>query len=149
MIVDRLENWKLYSGVHAGLDTAFEFLKKAPLADLADGRHEISGEAVYALAQSYTTDAKGGQWEAHRKYIDIQFVAGGRESVLWASVGEMAPSDEYNEKKDVIHFAEADGTPVHLAGGYFAVLFPDDAHKPKCVWGGPKAVKKIVVKVRM
>jgi beta-galactosidase beta subunit len=34
-----------------------------------------------------------------------------------------------------------------VAGGQFAILFPDDAHAPYCAWAGPEPVVKVVVKV--
>ncbi len=36
---------------------------------------------------------------------------------------------------------------LRLGSGYFAVVFPDDAHIPQLAVGEPKPVKKVVVKV--
>jgi len=44
---------------------------------------------------------------------------------------------------------EKEGTALHLSQGSVAVFFPEDAHKPGCIWGKAQEVKKAVVKVKV
>ncbi|MBK7541977.1 MAG: YhcH/YjgK/YiaL family protein [Candidatus Competibacteraceae bacterium] len=42
---------------------------------LAEGRHELAGDALFALVQDYHTKPQSeGFWEAHRRYTDLQFI---------------------------------------------------------------------------
>ena len=48
MICGRLEGWRKIEGIE-GLEAGLEFLERADLAALPDGRHAIRGDEVYAL----------------------------------------------------------------------------------------------------
>ncbi len=132
------------------LEKAFDFLKTANLAALEDGRIEIDGAQVYVLVQSYETlPLESAKFEAHRRYLDIQYVATGQEIIGWAPLHHMVECTPYNDAKDVFNGkvpVEA-LSQVHLAAGELAVLYPSDAHAPKIQVGQPARVKKIVVKV--
>ena len=121
-----------------------------PDRPLADGRIEIDGSNAYALVQSYETQA-GGDWvfEGHRKYLDIQYVVSGEEVIGWAFIDRAAVTMPYDAAKDAWLGTIPAGeiTPIRLAAGQLAVLYPTDAHAPKRAAGIPMAVKKIVVKV--
>ena len=110
----------------------------------------IDGESIHAIVQEYRTrDAAGALLEAHRRFIDIQYVVHGREAIHWATLGAVgAAAVPYDPDKDAVLFAATAGVvPVPLPAGHFAILFPDDAHAPCCHWDGPADVRKIVVKV--
>jgi YhcH/YjgK/YiaL family protein len=150
MIVDRLENAKLYAGANARLGQAFEHLRKLAAAVPADGKMDLEGKDIYAIVQSYETKPPAEKkWEAHRNYLDIQYVAEGREIMGWAPVAKLAPAGEYNAEKDVINFKEFAGTAVQVEKGAFAVFYPEDGHQPGVQWGASGKVRKIVVKVKV
>jgi hypothetical protein len=68
MICGKLDGWRQIDGVH-GLEAGFEFLERSNLAALAMGKHEIQGEAVFALAMKAPSRApEAGQFESHRDY---------------------------------------------------------------------------------
>jgi beta-galactosidase beta subunit len=55
----------------------------------------------------------------------------------------------YNEAKDAAKFALVpELTHLHLAPGYVAILYPEDAHAPGMIWDVPGEVFKVVVKIR-
>jgi len=149
MILDTLPLWRRYAPLHPRFPRAFAFLE-AVTAETADGRHEIDGDEIYALVQRYQTRPPADmKLEAHRRYIDIQFLVRGREVIHWAPLAALADVTlPYEAAKDVGFFAASVETlPVRLAAGQFAILFPDDAHAPCCAWGEPEDVLKVVVKV--
>jgi YhcH/YjgK/YiaL family protein len=149
MILDSLPLWHRYAAVNPRLARGFEFLEKLP-ADPAVGRHEIDGDAVYALVQRYQTrPVEQMQFEAHRRYIDIQYLVSGREVIQWAPLATLAgPTKPYDDVTDAALFAlTPDMLPVQMQAGQFAILFPDDAHAPCCAWGDPAEVLKLVIKV--
>jgi YhcH/YjgK/YiaL family protein len=132
------------------LKEAIAFLKNTNLGALPEGRLEVNGTAVYVMVQSYETiPLESAKIEAHKKYIDLQFVCAGEEAIGWIPVSRLAETLEYNEAKDVF-FGKApleQMSLVRLAAGELAVLFPEDAHAPKLRVSGPVKVMKIVVKV--
>ncbi len=148
MILDTLPQWRRYAALNPRFAKAFAFLERVT-PDVADGRHEIDGDAVFALVQRYETRPVAGQLEAHRRYVDVQFMLRGREVIQWAPLASLAEASRpFDEVTDAALFtAGGDLVPVRLAAGQFAILFPDDAHAPCCAWAEPEAVVKIVVKV--
>jgi biofilm protein TabA len=149
MIVTDLEHVAQQIALTPALQKGLDFLGQVHGQTLPNGRVEIDGERVYALVQSYETRHGEPKFEAHRKYLDIQYVASGEEIVAWAFIDRMVVDVAYDEAKDVCfgHVPPADVTPVRVSAGQMAILYPSDAHAPKVAAGAPTAVKKIVVKV--
>ncbi len=149
MIAARLEDAARQAPRGEGLKKALEFLRRPGLAALPDGRYELDGERVFALVQRYgTAEAGEPRFEAHRKYIDVQYVAAGAETIGWVPLEAVAVDEPYDELKDAL-FGRARGgwTPVRLEAGMLAVLWPADAHAPRLAAGEPGSVTKVVVKV--
>ena len=149
MITDTLGLCHRYSGLHPRFAAAFEFLQKLP-ADKPLGRFELDGDNCFALTQSYTTKlAVDGKFESHEKYIDIQFIQAGTETLLWAPRGALKTTEPYNAEKDVAFYAmPARTTAVNLVAGEFAIFFPEDGHAPGIAFGSAMTVRKIVIKIR-
>lgn len=151
MILDDLTHWRHYAAISPRFKPAFEYLSTFD-AGTALGRHDIDADNVFALVQKYTTKPlEGAQFEAHRKYIDIQFVFSGRESILWAPLSAMKTVNmAFDVSQDAALYALVpEQTELHVGSGQFALLFPEDAHSPCRVWGAPSDVHKVVVKVRV
>jgi biofilm protein TabA len=129
---------------------AIAFLKQLDGRKLEDGRTEIDGARVYALGQSYqTATPETIRFEAHRKYIDLQYMVSGLECAGWAPLGLLQSATPYDESRDILlgTVAREDVTYIRLAPGQLAVFYPADAHAPKLAAGHPGEVKKIVIKV--
>lgn len=147
MIIDKLSNYKTYAGVSKRIAKAFEYLSKTDLKSLAVGKYEIEGAEVYASVSEYNSKEEGkGKWEAHEKYIDIQYIIEGAEQMGYANISKFKANVEYNPVKDIV-FGTAEGELVTVNKGMFAIFFPQDAHMPSMAIGESKPVKKIVVKV--
>lgn len=150
MIVTDLEHAPEQLPASPALEKALAFLRRGDIADLPDGRYEIDGDRVYAMAQRYETIVPAEpRFEAHRKYLDVQFIASGSEVIAWAPVRLMKISDPYEEEKDICFGLVEKGrwTPVRLEAGQLAVLYPEDAHAPRLAAGLPGQAVKVVVKV--
>ncbi|MSR65296.1 MAG: DUF386 domain-containing protein [Verrucomicrobiae bacterium] len=151
MILDNLSQCQRYTALSPRFAKAFEFLKKFD-GTLKNGRHEIDGDNVFALVQKYTTKpAENGQFEVHRKYIDVQFVHSGKETILWAPLESLKDVNmAYDEKQDAALFKLVPtSTPIRLSAGQFTILYPEDGHVPCCEWNGASEVSKVVVKVKV
>lgn len=149
MISDTLANAGQYDNLSVHFAKAFAFLRKVD-GTQSLGRHEIDGNNVFALIQKYTTKPmESAQFEVHRKYIDVQYVHTGRETILWAPLAAMKEEKmAYNEEKDAALFKLVpDLTHLHLDAGYFSILYPQDAHAPRVAWEKTEEVLKVVIKV--
>ena len=147
MIIDKLENANLYLEVNSKFKKAFNFLRNTDLSKLEIGKYEIEGTNIYAIVDNYFTRSKEeGLWEAHRRYIDIQFVVKNKEQMGYANLGQMQNFTEYDQEKDILFF-KGNGSYFIIPAGTFVVLTPQDVHMPGIATEKPEAVKKIVLKV--
>ncbi|SDS47984.1 YhcH/YjgK/YiaL family protein [Opitutus sp. GAS368] len=149
MILDTLVQAPQYNALSPRFAPAFAFLRQVhestPL-----GRHEIAGEEVFAFVQQHATKPVAERkFEAHRKYIDIQYIVRGRELIYWAPLPLLTTvTMPFDEKMDAALFAGIpEAVPLQLRPGHFAILFPADGHAPSCAWEEPTEVLKVVVKV--
>lgn len=132
-------------------DKAFAFLRSNNLKDLEVKRYDIDGDNVYAPVSEYLTkNEEDARYEAHRKFIDIQYVISGREQIgiapLTARNETLEPYIEAND----IEFLTVNGGVNHPATpDRFFIFFPEDAHRPGLKDGENSMVRKIVVKVRI
>ena len=147
MIIDQLENASQYYGLGTRIQAAFRYLQDTDLHNAAADRYAIDGDQVYAMVQEYTTkDASEVKWEAHRQYIDVQYVARGNERMGYANLGELTVIQDYQEKDDYL-LLEGEGDFLAMVPGTFIILGPEDAHMPQIAAGTPSAVRKVVIKV--
>jgi YhcH/YjgK/YiaL family protein len=98
-----------------------------------------------------TAPVETRQYEAHRRYIDIQYMVHGREIMHWAPLPMLTHvTMPFDVEKDAMLLGLAPGgAPIPVQAGQFAVFFPDDGHIPSCAWDEPAEVLKVVVKVRV
>lgn len=149
MILDILDNASRYASLNSRFAKAFEYLRTVD-GTQTPGRVDLDGDLCFALVQTYETKpADKALFEAHRKYIDVQFVHGGRETILWAPLAAMKEETmAYDEGKDAALWKLVpDATPLHMCAGSFAILWPQDAHAPCIAREKPEHVFKVVVKV--
>jgi len=127
-----------------------KFLAETDIASLPAGRVDIDGDRLFALVQDYETAPKAERRaEAHARYIDIQYVASGREMIGYAPLaGDNPVSENLLDERDIQFFATvADETDLLLGTGAYAVFHPTDIHRPGCAAGAPAPVRKVVVKI--
>lgn len=149
MIIDKLKNSKLYYSVNQRFKTALEFLEGNDLDALKEGRYEIDSDNVFAIVAEYNTKIKDvSGWEAHKKYIDIQYVVKGREFIGYNNIDSMMKKTEYDNQKDILFF-NGDGDFVKLEEGMFGIYFPEDVHMPAISCAEGDKVKKVVIKVKI
>jgi YhcH/YjgK/YiaL family protein len=149
MVLDILANAARYESLNSRFAKAFAWLRTMDGTQEL-GRHDIDGDHCFALVQTYESKPiEKAKFEAHRKYIDIQFIHSGRETILWAPLNTMKEETmAYSDEKDAALWKlTADTTPLHVSAGHFAILWPQDAHAPCIEWDKPEQVFKVVIKV--
>ena len=148
MIIDLLSNARFYTSLGPRIARGFQFLAESDLVGLPAGRHEIDGDRVFALVSDYEPKPQSaGKWEAHRRYLDLQYVAAGVERFGIAPIDCLQAGD-YIPEKDIT-WLTGTGDYVTLAAGQFAIVWPGDAHMPGLDAGVPGTVRKIVVKIAL
>jgi YhcH/YjgK/YiaL family protein len=114
---------------------------------LALGRHDLDGDRAFALVQEYTTrKADDCKWEAHRMYIDVQYVVRGAERMGYANITTAHEREPYDAARDVAFFEPGEDY-VTVREGMLAIFGPEDVHAPCGAAGHPTPVRKIIVKV--
>jgi YhcH/YjgK/YiaL family protein len=148
MIVVPVDHLQKYGYLHPGLEKAGTFLAGVDLQSLTDGRHEIEGDALFAIVSTCAGKGRSGaRLEAHRNYIDVQYCLSGTDLIGYRPLAQCEQiSEDYDALKDVVFFADQALEWISVEGNTCAVFFPDDAHAPL---GGEGVCKKIVVKIRV
>ena len=145
MILDTLSNASLYLAAHPRFAKAFEFLQRPDLATLPCGNYEIDGKDVYASVQEPSLrPLSSAKVEFHRKYIDIQYVISGAETMGWSPLCAIGLPEPFDEAKDVGFAADKPQSLLDVRPGMFAVFIPTDAHAPLI---GEGSNRKVVVKI--
>ena len=147
MIFDSMENAEIYYGLGEKFKTAFEFLKKTDFNSIKEERIEIDGENIFAMPEKYITkNPENAAWEAHRKYIDIQYMISGAENMGFVKSCYLDLLEDYDQEKDV-EYLNGLGDFVQVGEGEFVVFFPDDAHMPRLKIKENDEVYKVVIKI--
>ncbi len=152
MIRDRIENAEPYGRLGRGIAQALEFLRKTDCTKLQPGKHEIDDQRVFAMVQRYVPKplAQAG-WEAHHRYIDVQYIAAGSERMgCTGLVAGLKVTKPYDPQKDLV-FYETAGDLLVFKAGDFAIFTPQDVHAPGLALDSAPGgeVTKVVVKVRV
>jgi YhcH/YjgK/YiaL family protein len=146
MILDRLSSARRYAALHPGFEPAFEYLNSGQVQRLPPGKHAIDGERLHVmLSDQPGRGREAARLEAHRKYIDIQYVLSGADLFGWRPLADCQSVDlPYDAQRDVAFWTDRADVWVPLTAGTFVVFYPEDAHAPMA---GNDAMVKAVVKV--
>ena len=131
--------------------TAFNFLKNTDLTKLDLKRYDIDGDNLFATVSEYISkNEETTNFEAHRKYIDIQYVISGKELMNIApviSVKEVITP--YDAAKDIEFVKVSKIVNYKATPSNFFIFFPDDAHRPGLKDGVNSPVRKVVIKLKV
>lgn len=127
---------------------AFQFLKSANLKELPIGKQELEGEHLFvSVAEYYGKQKPDALYEAHKKYIDIQYIIEGEEIIGLTTLDKVTIKEAYDEEKDITFFDFDGGDYLQATPKNFFLFFPEDVHRPSITTGDSILIKKIVVKI--
>ncbi len=145
MIIDYYENHQLYEDTLELLKEGFSFIKE--IENEPAGRYERG--SMFAMVQTGTTcPVQEARLEAHKKYIDVQYMVSGQEIMEWENITKLQIEIPYDEEKDIL-FYKGSGSSIAIKEGMFYLVFPQDAHKPCGHIKEPTNYKKIVLKIKV
>jgi YhcH/YjgK/YiaL family protein len=147
MIYDRLENLPAYIALAPEVMPGIvEFLGKCGAGEIAEGRHELDGDKLFVNVMSYDTKPFNPEMlEYHKKYVDVQLLLAGNETLYYAPAGTAA-AKEYSAESDCgFNMVPETALPLKLEVGNFVLLLPEEGHLPGV--GDGSGVVKAVVKI--
>lgn len=150
MIYDKIDNIETYVGISSDIYLGLKWLRNVG-SNIANGVYEINPR-VKAVVSEYTTKENNDNgYEAHRDYIDIQYLIRGIEMINSLPLEYLKVTKPYNKEIDAAFYEEEGAKPQELllGKGYFAILFPQDGHMPQLCESKPEKVKKVVIKVKL
>jgi biofilm protein TabA len=148
VVCDLLTNAHLYAALGTRIARGLRYLAETDLASLAPGKHEIDGKRLFALVSDYTPKPSAAcRWEAHRHYIDLQYMVSGLERMGVAAAAHMKETG-YEADRDLA-WLEGTGDFLGFGAGQFMLLWPGDAHMPGIDAGVPGLARKVVVKIAL
>jgi YhcH/YjgK/YiaL family protein len=146
MIIAPLTDADAYTHRHPRFDRAFDFLRRDDLTALPPGRHAIDDERVFATVWTGPGRRRDEvRLEAHRKYIDIQYIISGPEEMGWKPLedcGDIAMP--YRPEDDIVFFNDTPAAWTTVPAGSFVIFFPEDAHAPVV---GDGDIRKVIIKI--
>ena len=149
MIFDSIARVALYKPIGPRIASALSFIERIDTSEFTPGEVEIQGRDIFAVFHEYTTEpVEGREYEAHREYIDIQYLLAGEEVIRVTDLARLTEAVPYDQERDIAFYHTVPGNDLLLRQGEFTILFPHDAHLPKISPGTPGTVRKVVVKVR-
>jgi biofilm protein TabA len=148
IIISKLQHAERFFRMHPAFEKAFTFLRRNDLAELPADRYEIDGDRLFCMISKGPGRTRAeAKLEAHRKYIDIQYVIAGTDEMGWKPTAKCKKIDtEYDADKDIMFFKDQPDSWTKVPAGSFVIFFPQDAHAPLVSEGEiHKAVLKVAV----
>lgn len=148
MIYDKIDNLEIYADISDDIRLGLEWLRDVN-PEIKKGVYELSPR-VKAIVSEYTTKkVNENGYEAHRDYIDIQYLISGQEKICCLPLEYLKETKSYNKEIDAAFYEEADMKPqeIIIGKGYFAVFYPQDGHMPCMSVEKSNKSKKIVIKI--
>ena len=145
MIVCPWKDILRYAPIIPGLEEAFE--KVNALTSQEPVTYQLENGRFF-VAVGTTKPAEGGLCEAHRNYLDNQYVVKGKETMGWAPLDTLTLDGEFNTEGDCGMYA-GPCQFVDIPAGYCYVAFPADAHMPARHLDEPQDFVKVVVKLKV
>ena len=132
------------------LTETLEYIKTHDFSAMDSGEYPMHDGIFYRLSRYKTKKIEDCLPESHRQYIDIRYVVAGEECVGWCPISpDLKEKIPYNAEQDVVFYEQlVPESSIILMAGNFAVLYPEDVHRP-CIAVDDEGeeVTKVVVKI--
>ncbi len=126
---------------------AFQFMQ-TDLKTLEVGKYPLVEGKLIANIQEYNSkEPENARWEAHKNFIDVQYVISGKEKMGVMPLADAVHAGEYNAEKDVVFYGENDGAIYPADTQTYFLFFTSDLHRPCIKAEESEPVKKLVIKI--
>lgn len=135
--------------VEERIEKAIKYINGLDLAALEVGKYTVDENIYYMVQEIDSRTPEVAKLEAHKNYIDIQWMIDGIEKLSVVGLDGLKVKEEYNPEKDVVIYEAPDRMmDIILTPGAYVVLYPENAHRPNVTVYEQTHNKKIVVKVK-
>ena len=141
--IEELKDCKAISVKDA--ETIARFIAENDMSTLPIGKYALGGENFVNVIE-YETKESDGIFEAHEKYVDIQYVIIGEEKILWAEKIDSETTPYKSDKDRSLGLVNEPEQSV-LSNGTLCVFVPKEAHKVGLTLSAITNVKKAVFKI--
>lgn len=132
------------------LERALEIIEGLDWETVECGTYVVDDELYYMVQEYDTKYPHEARYEAHQKYVDIQYIIKGEERMEFADADKLKVDEPYNSEKDVAFLKEPKVIDAFVVSeGDYRIFYPEDAHRPGLCVGEPSKVKKILAKIRI
>lgn len=132
------------------LTEALDYIKNLDKSTLTPGKHEVNDEFFYNYMEYEAKEPTDSIFEAHKNYVDIQYIVDGQERVDVSFEEYMELDTPYDVEKDIMFFKNPQESFSRILGAdEYIIVLPHELHKPGQKVGQNGNVKKIVGKVRV
>ena len=148
MIIGKLKDLNRYIGLGKEIDDAISYVLNTDLLALELGRYELSKDIIVNRQQYYgKTDTFA---ESHKDYIDLQIVLKGKEKMGYADISNttLTVMEDYNQEIDLAKYYVNDECFYEMSAESFALIFPEDIHRPGMKIDD-ELIEKVVVKIKV
>lgn len=131
------------------IEKALAYLRTHDIAKMEPGSYEIQGKEIYVnVDEVWTEPIEQRHPEEHEKYVDIQFLAVGRERLGFVQDNGKFEVFEKHADRDLIFYKDVENESyIESRPGNFCIFFPGEIHRPLIASGKPMQIRKAVVKV--
>lgn len=154
MIFGNIKSNENISSYPKAIQKAINYLKENDLVAMAPGRYELDGDnMILQVLDVETSERSNLRPEVHRTYIDVQFLAKGKERIgCYPDMGNNEIDEELLETRDIIFYKNNENvreTYLEMEEGSYAVFYPHDVHIPAIIKDESMTIRKIVIKVKV
>ncbi|HEJ8429788.1 TPA: YhcH/YjgK/YiaL family protein [Klebsiella oxytoca] len=137
------------AGLSPVLLEAVRLAVKAQPQQCEPGRYDLQGDDIYMNVMRFATQpAESKKAELHEKFIDIQILLEGEETIHYGVVDSARECETWHHEEDYrLCSTIADQQQVVLKPGMFAIFLPGEPHKPGVQGAESVEIKKTVIKV--
>ena len=150
MIIGKIKDLGTYKGISKQIDDAIDYVLNTDLLALEVGKYVIN-EYVTVNRQRYIGKAFEDCYpETHKNFLDLQIVVKGKEGFGYAHVDNptLKVAIPYNDVKDVEKYSVEDEFIYWLEDGGFALVHPEDVHRPG-IKSNEEIIEKVVIKIKI
>lgn len=132
------------------MEKALEIIESLDWETVECGNYVVDDDIYYMVQEYETKYPHEARYEAHQKYVDIQYIVKGVERMEFAETSALKVDEPYNPEKDVMFLKEPKVIDACIVeAGDYRIFYPEDAHRPGLCVDKPAKVKKILAKVRI
>ena len=133
MLISSIKNYKNILKIFPQLDVVFDFLLNNISSKTVDGKYDITKDIYAVVANSQPKLKEEQLLEAHKKYIDLQYIITNTDNIGWKFLDKsFRISKKKKKKNDISFYKTKPDIFFKLKKGEFVIFFPEDTHAPLC-----------------